>query len=152
MNIRGGQTVDWMQQDTNGDMLKRCLLYNVGVQHFLNLCFEADGLVTKYTSLLSRVPNDLNTIDDLARSSLSAKAETLRNKCIKANLGILDGTAAEAVLSIYSAFFDFRSSSWEGWTIPDQQQRFDICCDLIPVMQDVFSGSFIGRNCLRSRF
>ena len=126
-----------MQQDTNGGMLKRCLLYNVGVQHFLNLCFEADGLVTKYTSLLSRVPNDLNTIDE-AMSLLLAKAETLRNKCIKANLGILDGTAAEAVLSIYSAFFDFRSSSWEGWTIPDQQQRFDICCDLIPVMQDVF--------------
>ena len=131
--------MDWMQQDTNGDMLKRCLLYNAGVQHFLNLCFEADGLVTKYTNLLSQVPNELNTdtIDDLTRSLLG-KAATLRCRCIKANLDILDGTAAEKVLSIYSAFFDFCSSSWEGWTIPDQQQRFDICCDLIPVMQDVF--------------
>ena len=101
MNIRGGQTLDWMQQDTNGDMIKRSLLYNVGVQHFLNLCFKTEELVTKYTNLLSQVPNELNSIDDLARSSLSGTAEALRNKCIGVNLNILSGTAADDVLSIY---------------------------------------------------
>ncbi len=137
-NVRGGQTVDWMLQDTNGDMLKRCLLYNVGVQHFLNLCLKADELVTEYTNLLSRVPNELSSIDDLARSSLSGTAEKLRNKCIGANLNILSGAAADEALSIYSAFVDFCSSSWDGWTTPGHQHRFTICCDLIPVMQDIY--------------
>ena len=136
-NIRGGKTVDWMQQDLNGDSLKHFLLLNVGVQGYLNKCFKADELVTKYTGLLQQVPNSLNNLSSIAKALAGHVAEA-GEKCISANLHILSGAAADEALSQYSAFFDFCDSSWDGWNISCQQQRFTTCCDLIVVMQDLF--------------
>ena len=132
-NIRGGRVVEWMEQDAEAIALERALILNVGVQTFLNKCFESDGLVTKYTNMLQRVPNSADRLDAAqAADLLSARAS-----CIKANWSILSGGAAKELLSEYSGFFNFQSSSWCGWRMVEDQ-RFTTCLDMLCVMQDAF--------------
>ena len=134
--VRGGKTVDFMEQDVGGQTLERALILNIGVQHFLNKCFESDALVTKYTDLLQQVPNNASVADDGVAAAQSAILNA-RNACIKSNLHILSGDAARALLAEYSGFFDFQSPSWDGWRTNDDQ-RFAVCLDMVVVMQDAF--------------
>ena len=136
-NIRGGQTVDWMEQDADGNQVKVSIIYSSGIQLYLNKCVAADALVTKYTTLLQNVPNQLRNVSDMSKA-LSSDVAELREKCIAANLHILSGAAADVVFSHYSAFFDFESESWAGWDVPCHGQRFTICCRIIMVLQDCF--------------
>ena len=122
-----------MEQDADAYKLERALILNVGGQHFLNKCFESDGLVTKYTHMLQSVPNNANTLDAAEAADLASA----RASCIKANLHILSGAAARELLYEYFCFFDFQSASWHGWRLVDDQ-RFAACLDMVCVMQDAF--------------
>ena len=89
--------------------------------------------MTKYTNMLQRVPNSADRLDAAqAADLLSARAS-----CIKANWSILSGGAAKELLSEYSGFFNFQSSSWCGWRMVEDQ-RFTTCLDMLCVMQDAF--------------
>ena len=130
-NIRGGMTVQFMEEDVEARSLERIMCLNTGVQHYLNTCFKADKLVTQYTNLLKQVGN-------CSASHPRDEIVDLRKACIDINFPILSGDAGRAALSDYcEIFIDFDGESWAGWGM-DSDSKFTVCCDMVCVMQDIF--------------
>ena len=129
-NIRGGQTVDFMESDAGGRTLELALVLNTGVQHYLNKVYAADALVTKFMELLQRVPNE-------STAPPADIIKTTRQQCIDKNLELISGDAGRCLLEDYSAMFDFAAESWSAWRL-NYDERFQSCLDMLCVMQDGF--------------
>ena len=123
-------TVQFMEEDVEARSLERIMCLNTGVQRYLNTCFKADKLVTKYTELLHRVGNS-------STSAPTAEIVDLRKACIDINHRILSGDAGRTALSDYCEFFvNVDGDCWAGWRM-DNDEKFGVCCDMLCIMQDI---------------
>ena len=77
--IRGGKTVEMLQQDKEGLRTERVLVLNTGVQWYLNHCFGADESVSKYSQCLEFLPPD--AIGEPSQELLDMRAD-----CVERNL------------------------------------------------------------------
>ena len=126
--VRGGKTVDMLEEDENALEVEYCLCLNSGVQAYLNKCFAADAAVSEYLKHVQFIPSatDAAPSEDILE---------LRSKCIRLNLDILLGKAADELLAIYSSYFDFTAEVWKDWRL-DVDMRFNASLDMVVVMQD----------------
>jgi hypothetical protein len=126
--IRGGKTVAFLERDPHARTLEKLMILNTGVQYYLNHCFAADALVTKYTLRLQMIDEYVAVADeDLLE---------LRAKCIKNNLSIVSGQSACTMMDMYSEYFIFDAEVWDDWDTDNSDAKYDTCLDLICVMQD----------------
>ena len=120
--------MDMLMADMDALDVEYCLCLNSGVQAYLNKCFAADGAVSEYLNQLKLIPCD----SDVAASESILE---LRSKCMRLNLDILSGDAAEELLKTYSAYFDFEGDIWLEWRL-GVDKRFKASLDVIVIMQD----------------
>ena len=126
--MRGGKTVAFLESDPRALKLERLLVLNVGIQAYWNKCFAADAAASSYSKSLQFLSeSDVGSGEDL---------RVARAQCISRNLHILSGSAGLEALALYSRFFFFSDAVWGDWRL-DSAQRFDVCLDLICVMEDV---------------
>ena len=82
--IRGGATVEFLEEDIGGMKMEKLLCLNSGTQSFLNRSFAASKAVTEYTDLLTLVPlsSDVPASDEQTGK---------REECIRKNLNFIRG-------------------------------------------------------------
>ena len=97
--------MDMLVADPDALDVEYCLCLNSGVQEYLNKCFAADGAGTEYIKHLKLIPCD----SDVAASESILE---LRSKCIRLNLDILSGSAAEELLKTMDNVCNFRGVSY----------------------------------------
>ena len=128
--VRGGRSVKMMQDDPDAKQLEHGLVLQSGVQGYLNKCFAVDAKVSEYTYQL-QFPQ-VGSASSRDHGSL----EELRRECMDRNLHILSGGAGNDVLAHYTKYFDYAGSIWDDWRM-DASDKYNVCLDLICVIQDV---------------
>ena len=128
--VRGGQTVEFLESDQRGLRTERAMVLNVGIQGYLNTSFASDTAVTKYSAALSMLPPS-------STGPASTELAKLRADAIRRNKSLVDGSTASAMLAVYSKYSYFDGEVWSDWRL-NADGRFATCLDLIVVMEDLF--------------
>ena len=109
--VRGGRTVEWLQEDVDALGLERFLCLNTGVQEYLNRVFAADGAVTKYSERLQFIGRNNTSVacdDTLGIYGKNAFGGTSRSYL---------GDACVILLATYIQYVQYDTDVWDDWNM-----------------------------------